>query len=174
VDSRNRFETSATMLLMRLEWLAALAVSVALSVANLSQVRWPVFIGLFVVIDAIGYLPGAIAFRRSPTGQISRGYYVAYNAMHSLLTGAALVALWALLVGPEWALLAVPIHLFGDRAIFGNTLKPFGVPFEPRAHPAFVRFEHAFRAGDTGTGTGTGAVRPGADRLREVTDAVSS
>jgi hypothetical protein len=99
---------------------------------------------MFVVIDLIGYLPGAVAFRRSPTHQIGRGYYVAYNTMHSLLTGAAMVGLWALVVGPEWALLAVPIHLFGDRGLFGNTLKPFRVSFEPATHPAFTAFLEAY------------------------------
>ena len=45
--------------------------------------------------------------------------------------------MWCLLVRPEWALLALPIHLCGDRAIFGNFLKPFGLSFEPVAHPAY-------------------------------------
>ena len=35
------------------------------------------------------------------------------------------IALWVLVFGWEWALLAIPIHLFGDRSLFGNTLKPF-------------------------------------------------
>lgn len=145
MDASNRFETSTTALLHRLEWLGALAVSVALALMHLSEIRWPVFIGLFVIIDLVGYIPGAIAFRRSPTKRIHRGYYLAYNTMHSLLTGAALVGLWALLIGPEWALLAVPIHLFGDRGIFGNSLKPFGVPFEPHQLPEFTRFETEYR-----------------------------
>ena len=50
--------------------------------------------------------------------------------------------------GAEWALLVVPIHLCGDRALFGNFLKPFRVPFEPAPLPAFVDFEK--RAADTG------------------------
>jgi hypothetical protein len=146
VDQHNRFETPATFRLARLEWLAALAVSVGFAVAHLPGIRWPVFLLLFAVIDLIGYLPGAVAYRRSPTGQIARGYYVAYNVTHSLVTGAALVGLWALLVRPEWALLAVPIHLFGDRALFGNSFKPFGVPFEPATHPAFGEFERRYSA----------------------------
>jgi len=144
MDHCNRFETPATHRLARLEWLAALGVSVVLAVAHLGEIRWPVFVAFFVAIDLVGYLPGAVAFRRSTTGRIGRGYYVAYNVMHSLVTGGVLAGLWALLAGPEWALLAVPIHLFGDRALFGNTPKPFGVPFEPSTHPAFAVFEREY------------------------------
>jgi hypothetical protein len=28
----------------------------------------------------------------------------------------------------------------GDRALFGNSLKPFGVAFEPESHPAYREF----------------------------------
>ena len=35
----------------------------------------------------------------------------------------------------------VPIHLCGDRAIFGNFLKPFSVPFEPEKVPEFAAFQ---------------------------------
>jgi hypothetical protein len=173
VDGRNHFETRTTFLLSRLEWLAALVVSSVLALLHLSQIRWPVFIALFVVIDLIGYLPGAIAFRRSRDGVIPRGYYVAYNVMHSLLTGGALVGLWALFVRPEWALLAVPIHLLGDRALFGNSLKPFGVAFEPAPHPAFVAFERTFAGA---TSAGADGVQP-AHRLpaaKGVSDALGS
>lgn len=147
MDARNHFETPTTFLLHRLEWAGALAVSAGLALMHLSEIRWPVFLSFFVVIDLIGYIPGAVAFHRSNNGVISRRYYVAYNIMHSLLTGAAMVGLWALLVEPEWALLAVPIHLFGDRALFGNSLKPFCIRFEPEPHPAFVELERALAAG---------------------------
>ncbi|GHJ43227.1 membrane protein [Catellatospora sp. TT07R-123] len=146
MDAHNRFETRTTFTLARLEWLTALVVASVLGILHIGEIRWPVFIGFFLVIDVIGYIPGAIAFRRAPGGDISRGYYLAYNIMHSLVTNAILVGLWCLLVGPEWALLAVPIHLFGDRALFGNTLKPFGVPFEPHLSPAFAEFERAYAA----------------------------
>jgi len=147
VDGHSRFETRTTFALARLEWLAALVVATVLALMHLGDIRWGVFVALFLVIDVIGYVPGAIAFRRSPTGQVAKGYYVAYNTMHSLLTGGAMVGLWALLVKPEWALLAVPIHLMGDRALFGNSLKAFGVRFEPATHPAFAALETAYRPG---------------------------
>ncbi|MEU9185735.1 hypothetical protein AB0D14_14470 [Streptomyces sp. NPDC048484] len=140
MDSRNLFETRTTYALHRAEWLVALGVSVVLALAHLEDIRWPVFVGFFAVIDLVGYLPGAIRFRRSRDGRVPKGYYVAYNTMHSLVTGAVMAGLWAWLVEPEWALLAIPIHLLGDRGLFGNSLKPFGIPFEPATHPAFSDF----------------------------------
>jgi hypothetical protein len=137
MDSHNLFSTPTTYRLLRAEYLLGLIVAVVLAVAHLSDIRWAVFIGMFVYIDAIGYLPGAIAYRRAADRQISKVYYVLYNSMHSLLSAAAVAGLWCLFVRPEWALLALPIHLFGDRALFGNFLKPFGFKFEPVIHPAY-------------------------------------
>ncbi|MGP2440261.1 hypothetical protein [Streptomyces sp. JW3] len=145
MDAKNRFETKTTFALSRLEWLAFLAVSLVLAFQHHADIRWAVFVLLFAVIDVIGYLPGAIAYRRSPDQRVARGYYVAYNTMHSLVTAGVIAGAWALFVRPEWALLALPIHLMGDRALFGNSLKPFGVSFEPAADPEFAEFEKRHR-----------------------------
>jgi hypothetical protein len=163
MDAKNRFETRATFLLLRMEWLGGLVVCAVLAVRNFSEIRWGVFIALFVVIDAVGYLPGALAFRRSRGGRISRWYFVTYNTMHSLVTGGVVAGLWAVLVKPEWALLALPLHLLGDRALFGNSLKPFGVRFEPDPHPAYVEFERAY---SHSAGENSGESRRGADAVR--------
>lgn len=141
MDAANRFETRTTALLIRLEYLIALGVCLVLMLAHLGEIRWLPAILLFAYIDVIGYLPGAIAYRRSRGGRISKVYYVLYNTMHSFATQAVVVGLWAWLVGWEWALLAIPVHLCGDRALFGNFLKPFSVRFEPKPDPAFVRME---------------------------------
>jgi hypothetical protein len=108
--------------------LAALVVLVAL---HLEELSWPRFLAAFVLIDLVGYLPGAVAYRRSGGGAIAPLYHHLYNLTHSYLTGATVVGLWALATGPEWAMLAVPIHLAGDRGLFGNTYKPVELPFEP-------------------------------------------
>ena len=147
MDSHNWFMTRTTYRFLRAEYGVALVGAVVLAVLHLGDIRWPVFIGLFLYIDLIGYIPGAIAWRRAKDHQISRTYYVLYNAMHSLLSAALVAGLWCLLFGPEWALLALPIHLCGDRALFGNFLKPFGLSFEPVVHPAYqefvTRYEHS-------------------------------
>ena len=144
MDARNRFESRGTYLLVRLEYLAALLVCIALAVAHLGEIRWVEFIALFAYIDLIGYIPGAIAYRRSAGGAIPRVYFVLYNTMHGFLFNGLVVAILWLLMGPSWSLLAIPIHLFGDRALFGNVFKPWGVSFEPTVHPAFARFEREF------------------------------
>ncbi|MEC3956856.1 hypothetical protein VMT65_27725 [Nocardia sp. CDC153] len=149
MDNVNRFETKATHTLARAEWFLGLVTAVVVAIIHIGQINWAVFIGLFLVIDLIGYIPGAIAYRRSSDHRIPKGYYVAYNVMHSLLTSGAIAAIWSLIFGPEWALLALPIHLFGDRALFGNTMKPFGISFEPVKLPQFEGFERAYRRVDS-------------------------
>jgi hypothetical protein len=137
MDSHNLFLTRTTYRLLRAEYGAALIGAVVVALIHLGHIRWPVFIGMFVYIDLIGYLPGAVAYRRARGRDIWRGFHVLYNSMHSLLSAGAVAGAWCLLVRPEWALLALPIHLCGDRAIFGNFLKPFGLSFEPVTHPAY-------------------------------------
>ena len=135
MDAKNPFESPVTFKLHRLEYLVGFVLSIVLIILHFTQIRWIPFIALFLYIDLIGYIPGAIAFRRSKDHRISKVYYVLYNSMHSLVTCAAVVGLWMWLIGPEWALLAIPFHVLGDRGVFGNFLKPFGQPFEPVANP---------------------------------------
>lgn len=139
MDQKNPFESPLTFKLHRAEYLVGFVLSIILIIVHFGQIRWVPFIALFAWIDLIGYIPGAIAFRRSENGEISKVYYVLYNVMHSLVTQSAVVGLWLWLVGPEWALLAIPFHVFGDRGLFGNFLKPFALPFEPTPNAAYTR-----------------------------------
>jgi hypothetical protein len=138
MDPQNLFNTPTTYRLIRLEYLGFLLVAVGFALAHLDEIRWGVFVGMFVYIDLIGYLPGVVARRRRGTAYLPHGYYVLYNVMHSLVTAGIVAGLWCWLVGPEWALLALPLHLFGDRALFGNFYKSFGIEFEPTAHPDYA------------------------------------
>lgn len=147
MDARNTFETPTTARLARLEAGGLLLVCVGLAVAHLEEIRWPVFVALFAVIDVVGYWPGAVAYRRSGRRAVRRRYYLLYNTLHSLTTWTVVLTGWVLLAGWEWALLAVPIHLLGDRSLFGNSLKPFGVPFEPEPHPEFAAFRARYATG---------------------------
>jgi hypothetical protein len=137
LDPRNLFMTRTTYVLVRLEYVAALLTAVVLAFLHLDEIRWLPFVGLFAYIDLIGYIPGAIAWHRAKGRLETRAYHVLYNTMHSLLSAGLVAAVWCLTIGPEWALLALPIHLFGDRGLLGNFLKPFGLSFEPQTHPAY-------------------------------------
>lgn len=152
MDNCNLFETRVTYRLIRLEYLAALFICVGLAISRYHEIRWWVFILLFSYIDLIGYIPGALAHRFANGQQTPKIYYVLYNSMHSLLSAILVAALWSWLVKPEWALLAIPIHLSGDRSIFGNFLKPFNVSFEPVAHPEYKRFFNSYTEGNRLTG----------------------
>jgi len=149
MDHVNRFESQTTYRLLRAEYAVALLVSAGLFLWHIGEIRWLPAILLFVYIDLIGYIPGAIAFHRAKGGDIAKAYYVLYNTMHSFVTQAVVAGLWAWLVRPEWALLVIPIHLCGDRAIFGNFLKSFSVPFEPKPIRAFEEFQRLLAAART-------------------------
>lgn len=163
MDQANPFETRTTYRLHRLEYLVLFAAALALFVYHIGQVRWLPAVLLFVYIDLIGYIPGAIAFHRSPTKRISKVYYVLYNTMHSLVTQTVVITAWILLNhGWDWSLLVIPIHLFGDRGLFGNFLKPFNLSFEPVPHPAYQQLRAALHD-RAGTEADTGAAPRVAD-----------
>ncbi|SFK44850.1 hypothetical protein [Streptomyces pini] len=174
MDQANPFETPRTFALHRAEYLVGFAVATGLIIAHLDEIRWLPAIVLFLHIDLIGYIPGAIAFRRSGGRPISKVYYVLYNIMHSLITQAAVAALWCWLIGPEWALLALPFHLFGDRGLFGNFTKSFALPFEPVRQPGYLRLlddlgvTHPKSAGHTSDPAPVGHIRPARGRPETV------
>ncbi|MFP5345520.1 MAG: hypothetical protein ACLGIA_00600 [Actinomycetes bacterium] len=150
MDHENLFLTRTTSALLRLEYGVALAVCVVLAALHWRDVSWPTFVVLFAVIDVVGYLPGRVLWAtRGPDG-VPKACYVLYNVAHSGVTSAVFAGLWCLLVGPKWALLALPIHLLGDRALFGSFLKPFGLAFEPTADPGYVAFRSSYARSDTG------------------------
>jgi hypothetical protein len=147
MDAKNPFESPTTFRHHRAEYLVAWVVVSILIVLHWSEIRLLPAIALFVYIDLIGYIPGAIAFRRSQDGRISKNYYIAYNIMHSMITQGAVIAIWGFTIGWEWALLAIPWHLFADRGVYGNFLKPFSLPFEPHAAPGYRRLIDELSAG---------------------------
>lgn len=174
MDHVNRFETKTTFTLLRAEYGVALLVSLTLFAIHIRDIRWLPAVLLFVYIDLIGYVPGLIAHLRAQRRRvrgIPRGYYVLYNIMHSMVTQSLVVGVWLATHGFEWALLVIPIHLCGDRAIFGNFMKSFRVPFEPKAIPAWIDFERNLAAGDAVTGTrarGRAATSPGLIEYEDV------
>src|SRR2546427_361551 len=112
MDTKNRFHTRETYLWVRAEHIAlVVALSVVLAL-HVTEVHWGRFLLAFVIIDLVGYLPGAIAYRRAGGPRIAPVYHHLYNLTHSYLAAGATVGAWALAAGGwEWAMLAVPIHL---------------------------------------------------------------
>jgi hypothetical protein len=110
----------------------ALMVGIALVLAwHVGAISWWRFVLAFALIDLVGYLPGVRAQRRAGGRPIARIYHHLYNVTHNFLTTAAVIALWALAAGRlEWAMLALPLHLAGDRGLFGNGGKPPHLPFD--------------------------------------------
>jgi len=117
---------------MRAEHLAIVTIFSSLALMHIEDIAWARFAAAFLLIDLLGYLPGAIAFRRSAGQPIAPAYHMLYNLTHNYIVTGTAIALWALAIGGlEWAMVAVPIHLSGDRALFGNFSKPASLPFEP-------------------------------------------
>ncbi len=132
MDIRNKFHTRSSYALVRLEYVGVVISCVILLILNFDAVDWPRFAAAFIIIDAIGYVPGAIAFRKRGGSTIAPAFHHLYNFTHSYLAWAAIIGLWAFQLGGfEWAMLAIPIHLSGDRGFFGNIFKPASLPFEP-------------------------------------------
>jgi hypothetical protein len=135
MDLKNPLHTAGTYRLARAEQLVLMLACAGLLLWQREAVHWWRAAAAFVVIDLVGYLPGAIAYRRRGGGPIPAIYHHLYNFAHTYLVAGTGVALWAWVSGPEWAMLAVPLHLSGDRGLFGNVFKPVGLPFEPVAVP---------------------------------------
>ena len=71
MDTKNRFHTKETWFWTRAEYLAIMLALSVLVALHARDVRWGRFIFAFVIIDLIGYIPGAIAYRRKSGGTIS-------------------------------------------------------------------------------------------------------
>ena len=131
MDPQHRFHTDETFRWVRAEHLAIVATAAVAGLLHLREVSWLRFAIAFLSIDLVGYLPGALAFRRTGERPIAPLYHHVYNLTHSYLVAGIGIASWALVLGRlEWAMVAIPIHLSGDRGLFGNTYKPTSLPFE--------------------------------------------
>jgi hypothetical protein len=140
LDPANLFCTPRTYWALRAEYFAGFVASIVVAVMHISHIDWVAAVLLFAYPDTLGYLPGAIVYHRSRDKRISLWYARSYNAMHSALTAGLVGGLYAIIHGPNWALLAVPMHLCGDRALFGNIMKMMSVRFEPHEpHPVYAR-----------------------------------
>ena len=135
MDIKNPLHTPGTYGLARAEQIALMTLCAALLAWHWNEVNWWRAAAAFWAIDLVGYIPGAIAYRRRGGGRIPAVYHHAYNFAHTYLVVGTGIALWMWMSGPEWAMLAAPLHLSIDRGVFGNVFKPVALPFEPVAVP---------------------------------------
>jgi hypothetical protein len=135
MDRYHKRHSDGTYWLMRAEHLALMAGCIVLAWAHFDEIRLTRFAFVFLSIDVVGYLPGLFAYLRQRPARIPPYYHYLYNLAHSYLTWGAITLLWWQASGWEWAMLAVPIHLSGDRGVFGNVFKPTDRAFEPSPEP---------------------------------------
>jgi len=150
MDKYNRFHTPTIYSLVRLDWAILMFVAFAVLVLHWREVHWWRFTFAFLLPDLIGTLPGLYTYyarRSGPHRSIPSVIHILYNFGHCFGGVLLFCGAWWLITGRlEWAMLAFPIHLAGDRSIFGNIYKPLGTAFEPVRHDAFRRFEEDYRA----------------------------
>jgi hypothetical protein len=154
VDKYNLFFTRRIYNIVRLEHLMMLTGLSVLLLVHLAEVNWLRFAIAFAWSDVIGTFPGLWWYYKrasSPNHAIPAGFYIAYNLGHSFLVAGVVTAIWYLITHHfEWAMLAMPIHLLGDRSIFGNIYKSARLEFEPVRNDAFERFLNDFEREETG------------------------
>jgi hypothetical protein len=131
MDIKNPLHTTGTFRLVRAEQIAFMLLCGGLLAWHWDQVNWWRAVAAFWAIDMIGYIPGAIAYRRGGGSPIAPLFHHLYNIAHTYLVVGIGIALWYWASGPEWAMLAAPLHLSIDRGVFGNVFKPVALPFEP-------------------------------------------
>src|SRR5688500_4440340 len=103
-DTLNRFHTRTTYWIVRAAHSALLGILTGLLFWHAGEVHWGRALAAFLIIDLVGYIPGAIVYARSRDKSIARWYYDAYNIAHTYLVSGAGVALWAYAIGGfEWA-----------------------------------------------------------------------
>jgi hypothetical protein len=149
MDKYNTFHTPATYTLERLDWAVLMFATFGLLVWQWRDVNWWRFTIAFLLPDLIGTFPGLYVYYARQSGEhrsIPGVIHKLYNFGHSFAVVAGLCAVWWLVTGRlEWAMLAFPLHLTGDRSIFGNIYKPLGTAFEPVKHTAYARFEQEYQ-----------------------------
>ncbi|HYL05013.1 MAG TPA: hypothetical protein VE075_03180 [Thermoanaerobaculia bacterium] len=150
MDKENLFFTRRDYNLERLDWAILMLLAFVLLVMHWREVNWWQFVVAFLFPDLIGTLPGLYTYyarRKGEHRSVPAAIHRLYDFGHSFAGVALFCALWWLASGRwEWAMLAFPIHLGGDRSIFGNIYKPLGTAFEPVKHDAFRRFEKDYQS----------------------------
>ena len=73
MDNLNRFHTRTTYWIVRAEHIVLLLILTGLLIWKAGEVNWWRAVVAFWIIDLVGYIPGAIAYRRSRTSRSPTG-----------------------------------------------------------------------------------------------------
>jgi len=152
MDANNTYFTRKSYSAMRADWLCIMFALLAAVVWFRQEINWLLFFVMFWYIDVIGTAPGlylqwknARAGRRNAS--VPNWAVAGYNICHSFVTQGIVIAVWYLISGFEWTMLAMPLHLAADRGVFGNIYKNYNEAFEPPANPVFQAFLSQKEAG---------------------------
>lgn len=144
MDKANRFFTPTLYRMVRLDWLVIMIALSIIAAMHWREINWWLFLIVFWWIDFVGTAPGMYYQGRHPERPVPRWTIVLYNFCHSFTTVGVITAIWYAFAGFQWEMLAMPIHLAGDRCVFGNIYKHFDPRFEPHPDPGYQRFESEF------------------------------
>lgn len=150
MDKHNLFFTRGHYNLERLDWAVIMLIALALLVVHYREVHWWRFTIAFLMPDLIATFPGLYIYYARRSGEhrsVPPIFHKLYNFGHNFAVVTIACGVWWWVTGSlEWAMLAFPLHLGGDRSIFGNIYKPLETSFEAVKHDAFQRFEEELQA----------------------------
>lgn len=148
MDKYNTFFTPLLYRLVRLDWLCIMLALITITIINWENVNWWIFFIMFWWIDLIGTVPGmyylSVNEGTEKEKSVPKWCVFIYNICHSFTTVSIITLLWYMTSGPEWAMLAMPIHLAADRCVFGNIYKSFRLKFDPVENIEFKKFYEEF------------------------------
>ena len=114
---------------LRIENLILGSIAFGLSIYYYAGINWWHYIALFALIDVIGYIPGRTWCILNKESVPPKLFYTLYNICHNLVFVSVVSLIYWFFIEKNLAILALFVHLFGDRGVFGNFNKEYGNPY---------------------------------------------
>lgn len=108
---------------LRYEYLLFFVLGLMASIHLYRDIDWLAYFLLFLLIDAIGYIPGVLWSLLSGSNHPPTFFYRAYNVAHSMPFLLLVTLVYWLLFADLYPTLALFVHLSGDRGVLGNFFK---------------------------------------------------
>lgn len=84
------------------------------------------FVGLFFIIDIVGYYPSVIFSAIWKERKVPKPFYWLYNFFHSNSGGICIAVIYIGFGGSIVNAIAIPLHYGIDRGFLGNYIKSYG------------------------------------------------